>query len=77
VQTETTEGQTQQLYVKSADLTKIRDVQINCWKKNYNIWDGGEETPIEGKQGFFSNETPILHQFHIGITKKISQYVNY
>jgi hypothetical protein len=87
VQTETTEGQTQQLYVKSADLTKIRDVRINCWKKNYNIWDGGEtlsleethsnETPIEGKQGFFSNETPILHQFHIGITKKISQYVNY
>jgi hypothetical protein len=63
VSTETTDGQYKQLYVKSADLTKIQKYQMNCWHKNYNIWD--------------SDETPIMRQFHIGITKKISQYVNY
>jgi hypothetical protein len=63
VSTETTDGQYKQLYAKSADLTKIQKNQMNCWHKNYNIWD--------------SDETPIMRQFHIGITKKISQYVNY
>ena len=61
--TETTDGQYKQQYAKSADLTKIQKFQMNCWSKNYNIWD--------------SDDTPILHQFYIGITKKISQYVNY
>jgi hypothetical protein len=63
VSTETTDGQYKQQYAKSADLTKIQKFQMNCWSKNYNIWA--------------SDDTPILHQFHIGITKKISQYVNY
>jgi hypothetical protein len=63
VSTETTNGQYKQEYAKSADLTKLQKVQINCWSKNYNIWD--------------SDDTPILQQFHIGITKKISQYINY
>ena len=63
VQTETTYGQYKQVYANSADFTKIQTVQMNSWNKNYNIWD--------------SDKTPILQQFHIGITKTISQYVNY
>ena len=61
--TENSLGKYQQLYAKSADLSKLQAVQINSWKNNYTIWD--------------SDKAPILQKFYSGIIKTISQFVNY
>ena len=62
VATENSSGKYQQLYVKSADLSKLQAIQINSWKKNYTIWD--------------SDKAPILQKFYSGIIKTISRFVN-
>ena len=62
VATDKSSGKYQQLYARSADLTRLQAVQINSWKKNYTIWD--------------SDKAPILQKFYSGIIKTISRFVN-
>jgi hypothetical protein len=63
VATDKSSGKYQQLYAKSADLSRLQAVQINSWKNNYTIWD--------------SAKAPILQKFYSGIIKTISRFVNY
>ena len=62
VATENSSGKYQQLYAKSADLSRLQMVQMNNWKNNYTIWD--------------SDKAPILQKFYSGIIKTISRFVN-
>ena len=63
VATENSSGKYQQLYAKSADLSRLQMVQMNNWKNNYTIWD--------------SDKAPILQKFYSGIIKTVSRFVNY
>jgi hypothetical protein len=62
VATENSLGKYQQLYARSADLSRLQAVQINSWKTNYTIWD--------------SDKAPILQKFYSEIIKTVSRFVN-